>query len=232
MKCKIGYFLVLLAMVMISGSHQQASAAHILGVTATASTIDGDNVTNLGPQLAVNGAGLDPNDPHGFHQAASGPHSWSSKRAPDQSFIVGSWHMTDLGGLYALDKVDIWNYGGSRSERGFRITDIFLSDAISPGSDFTDPEWTQAYDDVELAKMSPEDTDFLKTDSLVLSGNARHVGFVGVTNWDDSGGTDLGNLKTGVSELQYFGTFIPEPQSCILLAIGMLGVLRLRSGRH
>ena len=126
----------------------------------------------------------------------------------------------NLGGLYKLDGMHLWNYnqvtGDILTNRGFKSADIWVS-ATGAGTPATNPAaWTRIADNMEFARATGRE-DYAGQDYSLASENfVQHVLFNDVVNF---GG--LYSDYTGLSEIRFSGTEIPEPVSLVVL--GVLG---------
>ena len=188
-------------------------------ISAEAFSSIGSN--NREPLAAVNGAGLSAN---GFHDADEYGRevTWLSASGS------GTGHFAvNLGEAYVLDYLKFWNFQGTstNSDRGVQTADIYVSTAETPTDyDFANnTQWTLLIDNQTFTRAPASATvDFSDTIDL---GNTttRWLAFDIQSNY--------GGSYTGISEIQFFGTVVPEPSTWILslLAIGAaLIVGRLR----
>lgn len=175
-----------------------ANAVIISGVSASSSvgTFSSYSINNL-----TNGVGLSSLDieaTHGNHYSDM----WMSDEATTGVLTF------DLGGLYAVSAVDIWQYNYSNNaERGVQDFDILVS---TDGSNFT-PLFT----DLTLAISQNEST--IDSQQFWLSNiNATHIQIDIKSNYGEP-------YYVGLSEVQFSTGLVPEPSSYALLA-GITGL--------
>ena len=141
---------------------------------------------------AVDGGGLNADGlTHGTGKENS---TWRSEGAP-------SWFVMDLGKVYSVADIKIWNYNGSKATAsGLKQIDILFSvddDAYSAGVDYSNGKWTEVVTDIELAKSAGDGSNsYTGCDPIVLSSpkNARFIGFRIESTW--------GNVNGGLSEVR------------------------------
>ena len=139
---------------------------------------------------AINGGGL--NEATGMHSTAKENATWRSDGAP-------TWFVMDLGRVYIVSGIKIWNYNGSNAvNSSLRQIDILFStadDAYSAGVDFDNGKWVEVVTDTELAK-APNNANYTGCDPIVLSvpQSARFIAFRIDSTW--------GNANGGLSEVR------------------------------
>ena len=141
---------------------------------------------------AINGGGLSADGLS--HDTGKENSTWRSEGAP-------SWFVMDLGKVYSVADIKIWNYNGSKATAsGLKQIDILFSvddDAYSAGVDYSNGKWTEVVTDIELAKSAGDGYKYYKgCDPIVLSSpkNARFIGFRIESTW--------GNVNGGLSEVR------------------------------
>ena len=141
---------------------------------------------------AINGGGL--NADGLTHSTGKENSTWRSEGAP-------SWFVMDLGKVYSVADIKIWNYNGSKATAsGLKQIDILFSvddDAYSAGVDYSNGKWTEVVTDIELAKSAGDGSNsYTGCDPIVLSTpkNARFIGFRIESTW--------GNVNGGLSEIR------------------------------
>jgi hypothetical protein len=147
-------------------------AGHSYEVTVTTSS-NADDVSSPGIKT-VDGSGLLGN----VHDTLSN-NDWSSKSSTDQ------WIKFDLGKTYALDSTHIWN-GNKVPEKGLKVVDISYS---TDGANFkklvtaTFPKASGSLDYIGFAGPGFHGV------------KARFIKFMVKSNYDDSNGVQLGEVK-------------------------------------
>jgi len=218
---------VVLGVLALAVTAAQAALIPPGSLTATA---EGEHEWYYGPEYAVNGAGLYmgtyPNEiHHGGHHSGHGnstEQQWLSLEPTD-------WFKVDLGGLYSLDMIRVWN----GSFRGTVVDDSLKDADIYYSSSPTDPGvpggagWTLwgAHEFVP----NPGTGDWGKTEEIPMGGiNAQWIGLDIKSNWGDYANW------TAIGELQFEGSpaqeqvVVPEPATIALFGLGMLALWRRR----
>lgn len=215
------------------------NAALIAGLTLESGTTNPFNTIPMGPLKAINGEGLPSDTPAlvGTHGTSFDEQWWSFGGTNSIADIV-----INLNGVYSIDAVQVWNYNeGGVTSRGIQNAEIF----VSPDGDIAN-----------LVKLTTNGTGAQDNGSgnFVLPrapGNNTYSGFSldlsGVTNatlldnvalfqvraLDGYSAANAGNGNrpqdgTGLAEIQFDGTPIPEPGSLMLTAIAGITLLRRR----
>ncbi len=168
-----------------------AKAQLIPDVTAFASSFFTPDDRN--PNNAVNGNGL----VGSAHNTLAGPNVWlTALNDPAPSFTA------NLGAIYSIDSMQFWNYNENANPtccltRGLAVADVSVA---GPDGVFT-PVFTGLPFDIAPGI----ETDFSET--FPLGGvQAQFVRFDNITNHGDAN-------YTGISEVQFSGTFVSEPVS-------------------
>ncbi len=168
-------------------------------------TIDGSGFTNNPVTAASLSATGGPNDLH-----------WLSARGyADDQYIT-----FDLGAEYNLTATYIWNYafpGNDRWNRGVKQFDV-----VGAGSD-------KVFDsniatDLVLTAGGEDATEAAQTLALAAS-SVRYIRFEIDTNQAES---TASNTLTGLSEVRFEGTVIPEPATLGLIGVFGGGMLFIR----
>ena len=194
-----------------------AQAALITGVTASAKDNEGVRTATK----AVDGSGMT-----GVTVAGTGMHDvtgdnmWlgqSSTNAGPQ------WINVDLGGLYTVGDMYMWNYkegGGGDGGRQVVTYNLWYSaDASATPGTFTDPKWTQLPGGTINATQVGAGSSYGFSDQIAINQDARVIGFEILTGVDN---------RAGIAELQFDGALVPEPSTMGLLALSGLALLRRR----
>lgn len=212
-------FISALAMLLSYFIASPLSAALInpASITATASTqLAGFNRLAI---YAVNGAGLltateHENFPNGFMWLSTAPGFGGLDASP--------YFQVDLGAVYALDNIHVWNY----NEVGEIARGVNSVTVLSSTTDATlATNINQGTTTIAIANG----TDNYTGVNLLLAGNpvsftARYIRFQINSNHGDTG------PFYGLAEVQFFGVPVPEPSAFVLMLFGMcaLRVVRKR----
>lgn len=151
-----------------------------------------DNTGKEYVRNAINGGGL--NEAAGTHSTGKENCTWRSAGAP-------TWFIMDLGRVYSVADIKIWNYNGSKATAsGLKQIDILFStadDAYSVGVDFSNGKWTEVVSDTELARSAGNGSDsYTGCDPIVFATpkNARFIAIRIDSTW--------GNTNGGLSEVR------------------------------
>ena len=193
----------------------QVGAAPIIGVTASASVPagGGSDISHI-----VDGSGLfDGNT--GLPIFTTG--ALHGRAAADSTFVSGGAVpvttgsiVFDLGGLYALDGMAVWNFNGGDNTVG--VKDLVVLGSID-GVNFTPIDGAPNLFAMG-AVAAPELAELFS-----FSSSAAFVRF-------DIGST-YGNSDFGLSEVMFTGIPVPEPSSLALLAGGVAILFLVRRHR-
>ncbi len=143
---------------------------------------------------AINGSGL----ADGLHNASAGD-MWMGADGKAE----GRWWMVDLGAVYDVGRIKVWNFNQSgNSNRGLQSVDFLASTAesvlVADAPDFTDTAtWTTFLDDVTLPQ-APGAANYAGCDPINLATPvlARWIAVSINTGWGGGYG--------GLSEIQFF----------------------------
>ncbi len=191
---------MLIVMVAVLSIAAIAQAAYITNVSASASNTEG----NFGAFNVVNGSGF--NELAGTHteiytgapQVDNGYANWRTGNMGSAANVDNVWFQFDLGALYDLTSVDIWNMnriGPDLTEHGIEQMDILVS------ADGT--TWT-----TNIANQTLTEAPGLSTytgETVTLSANrVRYVKF----EVDSAFGMGEGSAsyQAGLSEVRFTGT--------------------------
>jgi hypothetical protein len=190
-----------------------AQADLIMGVTATASA----EITPGSAANAVNGSGLTGSLGAGTHDNSTA-NAWDG---PAGTSTTG-WLSINLGAIYDVDDMYFWNGTGSDPARGIGTADLYYSTLVAPdlSGSFPGSDWTLKTAAQAFTAIPGGAGPYAVSDTIALNVTARHIAFDILSNHGNGGGV------TGVNEVQFDGTLIPEPSTVGLLALGGLLLLR------
>jgi hypothetical protein len=127
----------------------------------------------------------------------------------------------DLGGVYDVGSVRIWNYNEiNHRHRGVKDLEILVSlDGVSYDSmgNFTLFE-APGVDNVDYSETLPinaSDVQFVKFDILSNYNGAIYPN--DPSDYDDNG-------FVGLSEVRFYSGLVPEPSAVVMLVVGLLGL--------
>ena len=151
-----------------------------------------DSSSKTSPTYVINGSGF--NATAGTHGTSNGNNDsvWRSGSA--------AWFVVDLGKVYSVADVMIWNYNGSKNtNRGLRQIDVLFAvdeSAYTSASalNFNDGKWVAVVSDHELQQASGVDTYDGESLALASPKNARFIGIRIDTNY--------GGSERGLSEIR------------------------------
>lgn len=203
---------VLLASASISAP---ALAATIAPVSATASDTF-DLFGQYRPENLINGSGLS----GGLHDS-NFANMWMTNLGVNQASIV-----FDLGGTYRLDGASVWNYNfGNRAEfqstilRG--VKDFRLSASLDGSS----------YAELISARLAMGTGQPLAAQLFSLDGTARYVRLEILNNYGQGTYAER-DWSSGLAEVRFSGTAVPEPAAWAMMIAGfglVGGTIRRRS---
>ena len=181
-----------------------AQAALITGVTATArSEFYGHATWHHQIEEAVNGDGMVSGEgATGLHTVGVGQNhgvGWQVAQAGN----IAHWIKVDLGAIYDVGNMYVWNGLKGLWERGMKTADIYYS-TTDPGNNthvseaaFDDTGWTLLTSGQAFAQTdNPTNADFLPSDTIALDVKARYI----VLNITEAYG---GINNVSISELQF-----------------------------
>ena len=150
------------------------------------------------------------------HSIDSG-HMW---RTPNGKDGIGEWIAFELGAAYDLTGFHLWNYNETwgddsqiEAERGIQVATVEYSTDNAAN-------WTLLGNMTFL--QAPGSSDYTG-DDYAFAGTllgVTDVRFTVVSNFQSSPD------RSGISEVRFIGTPVPEPATMALLGLGCLGLLR------
>jgi hypothetical protein len=203
----------------------------IKGVSSEFTSID------RGAIHCVDGSGLDANNPpnhttnpNGFMWLNTGDGFFGGGADPHPGGDLAQITF-DLGGLSTVDSFRVWNYNEvnansaqSFTDRGVQTLTISIATSASgPYVPLLNPAGTSTTWTFNIAPGSNIYTGQLFT--LTTPIQAAFIRFDILTNYDTAG-TDHGLV--GLSEVQFYGSTVPEPGTLSLIAVGVSGLVTLR----
>ena len=219
---------------LVAGLPAGAAIIAGAGITATASS---EYNTNTQAAFTIDQSGLTVGT---GEYSTTNAVSWFA--AKTDSPVSGNWIQWDLGDVYTLTTVQVWNVNqtnqGGWINNGIKGVDIYVSGAVAPG----DPEgagaanWTLWAQDATFSAGSGLAT-YTGFDLATEVGQALPASEIRWVRFevDSIIGTPTQNYSSnaGLAEIQFDGTVaaIPEPGSLLLLGLGG-GLTLLRRRRH
>lgn len=184
-----------------------------------------------GAQHAIDGSGMSDENGDGFfdthvYSVWGDDNSWMS----DWDDTKG-WYAVDLGEEYWLEEMELYNFNvtSGNNTRGVKTADIYVSTLEDPGiasPDFSDASVWTLFSDDHAFTIAPGDSPCNTPDVVDFEGQA--IRWVALDIIENHGHGTF----TGISEVQFFGTAVPEPASGGLALLGALGLGLLRPRRR
>lgn len=177
----------------------------------------------------MDGSGLDGSSPPGhtnipndFMWLNTGDGAFGGGVDPDRPGQLA--HITfDLGGAFFVDSFRVWNYNELNGFNNRSIQTLTISISMSAGGPFTLLTDPSDADTTFLFAQAPGTTGY--TGQLFNFATPFQAGFVRFdikTNYGlDPNGEEHGFV--GLSEIQFYGSTVPEPATWLLIAIGAIG---------
>lgn len=186
------------------------------GITAVASTEWTTTTPHRLAIQAVDGSGLSGPLLMGATHSSSPANVWLSDSHFSPPAVADQWIRVDLGDVYMLDAVKIWNDG--IASRAIQQADIYTAiDAFDESGDPGNPDDNPANWGLQIENRQFLPYNAVSQDILDLTGiDARYFAIAVDTN----GGDGL----VGLGELQFLGTPVPEPSTCVLAVLGLMGL--------
>ncbi|HEY9235373.1 MULTISPECIES: PEPxxWA-CTERM sorting domain-containing protein [Phenylobacterium] len=209
--------------IKISGLAALATAAALFAAPASAAVITPVSVTASNTFLLfgeykaenlINGSGM-VGDQHDANYA----NMWMTDLSVDAATLT-----FDLGGLYQLSSVDVWNYNFGKEEFAStldRAAKAFTLAISTDGVSFTD---------VLSGEFARGAGELLGAETFGLSGQARYVQ-LSLSGNHQQYPEIYGYAPVGLSEVRFGGSSAPEPATWAMLIAGfglVGGVIRTR----
>jgi len=171
------------------------------------------------PKYAVNGAGLTNN----LHTDFLNNNMWLTSTG------TTGWFKVDLGNVYDLDQMKLWNFNWDYGEKhatgnGVRVVQVYVSNTNLGGAhnpaNWGDVVINTAYNEAGGTSSEPSQDRVFPADTT-----GRYV-LIDIDN--NHGNSPTLPTQVGLSELQFFGSPpVPEPAGLGLIGLAML-VLKKR----
>ena len=159
----------------------RADTTHIAPKAAFADT---SYETQRTPVYAINGDGID--EATGTHGVAHQGKMWMGKNSGNTGGAkFAKWFVVDLGAVYALDRMKIWNFnmnnGASYASRGVKQIDIYVSVTDSDFSGrptFSDASTWTLFKENHVVASATGTSSYTGDEPVAFNGtSARWVGF-------------------------------------------------------
>jgi len=211
--------------IKFAGLAALATAAALIAAPASAAVITPVGVTasNTFPLFGqykaenlINGSGL-VGDLHDSNYA----NMWMTDLSVDKATLT-----FDLGGLYKLSSIDVWNYNFGKEEWVStldRAAKAFTLAISTDGVNFTE---------VLAGEFARGTGELLAAETFGLSGTARYVQ-LGLSGNHQSQPETYGYSPLGLSEVRFAGSAVPEPATWAMMIAGfglVGGAIRARRG--
>jgi len=187
----------------LSLASAQAGAAVIVPDSATASSTFNNGFYS--PANLINGSGI---SSAGLHDS-SFTNMWMSNLGVNQAQII-----FDLGGLFALEGAAFWNYNfGNPAE--------FQSTILRGVKDFrilTSLDGT-TFNEIFLGTLAMGTGQLLPSQNFDLTGTARFIQIDILNNYGQGTFAER-DWSSGLSEVQFLGTAVPEPATWMMMLLG------------
>ena len=170
------------------------------------------------PANAVNENGLNSDGTHKTTYGSSQqPYWWltdwgTTTPNVSESVFDNQWYQINLGALYRIDRIDIWNY--NLALQYYRMVKTFDLMASADGVNF----------DMIASSLLLEKSDVMADKAQtfhLIAFDAQYLKFVLKTTHGSYGSAANG----GFAEIQVYGDPIPEPATITLLGLGALAAL-------
>lgn len=216
----VGCTALLVVALILSG--MPAQGATITPVSGTASS---NEEALVGPDRAINGSGLTLSSPLESSTHSNGDPGgggslmfWiSAEVAPTVDF--------DLGNIYDVDSLVLWNFNvhvGSTDETNRGVNGFNLIASVN--STFGDGDDVN-FNGLTATEGGGTNSEAGQVFNMTGANGVQHVRIDVQTNY--------GGPKTGLSEVRFTGTLVPEPASALMASLaGMIGVAVFRRRRR
>ncbi|MDZ8120021.1 PEP-CTERM sorting domain-containing protein [Pontiella sp. NLcol2] len=138
----------------------------------------------------------------------------------------GAWIILDLGAVYALDTISIWNFNSSTNQyigRSVSSMNVYVrstADTLNVAGSkaaFDSTGWA-SLQAAAAVSVNPQDTTITAPNAVFdsLTQTGRYLAF----EVDSTSGSDGGSTKyAGMGEVQVFGAVVPEPAALGLIMV-------------
>lgn len=163
------------------------------------------------PNFIVNGDGLTGSEHALANPVNSISNSWLTARGDTEWRII-----FDLGAVYDLSLLHIWNFNYSGAT-GSGAQDVGILTSVDLAG------WSAPWDVVFEEAPGSDGYEGFTIDAAGLA-PARYIQFDIASNFGSLFLNQSGYNLVGLSEVQFYGTPVPEPSSLLLLGAGLAGV--------
>lgn len=182
-------------------------------VTASSQITDANPNFDRIDDYIVNGSGLS----GGQHVGAVEGNMWLSSANGFGGIDPDPRVTFDLGGLYTIDQIQVWNYNENPPNLTSRgVNAVTINYGATPALGSSVPGITN------FAQANAQDTYTGEVFDSFTPFVARYLEFDIDSNHGDTSGF------FGLSEVQFEGSLIPEPTSALLGGLGLLCLLKRR----
>ena len=188
------------------------------------------------PESVLNEVGLSGDDSDPVHTNAYSPGNWNTGPGAGNAPVELPRSMddfpvyfgVDFGLEYELDELWVWNcnMGNTHSKRGLQW--VYIDYGVDDGMGGI--TWTEL-GEYQLTKAT-ESATYTHGDTIDFGGVTAQYVMISTRVWDHATkpGT-YGETISGLSELRFHGTAIPEPATMLLAGLGAFALLLRRRKR-